>query len=49
VAVMKKVCDVLAECKGFNSNGWLKKAVDQTKDASTTDLYVKQVLTTPKV
>ncbi|ELU02170.1 hypothetical protein CAPTEDRAFT_209273 [Capitella teleta] len=47
-SLMKKVCDLVPECKGFNTNGWLKKSVDKTMEAPSTDLYVKQVLFTPK-
>lgn len=41
---LKVVCAALAECEGFNSEGWIKSRVSGKKRA-TIDLYLKQVAT----
>nr|XP_006825207.1 PREDICTED: probable glycosyltransferase At5g11130-like [Saccoglossus kowalevskii] len=47
VSVLKKVCSVLDSCKGFNSNGWLKKSVSPLVQGAT-DLFIKENVTVIK-
>jgi hypothetical protein len=39
---LKAVCKALAECEGFNSEGWIKSRLSGKKRA-TINLYLKQV------
>ncbi|ELU17436.1 hypothetical protein CAPTEDRAFT_228334 [Capitella teleta] len=41
IGILRKVCDALPQCAGFNSNGWLKKRIGQ-KYKSSVDLYFKE-------
>lgn len=41
LAAMKRLCSQLAECHGFNSNGWFKSFAAQ-RVAGSADLYVKR-------
>jgi len=41
LAAMKRLCSQLAECHGFNSNGWFKFFAAQ-RVAGSADLYVKR-------
>lgn len=41
IGILRKVCDALPQCVGFNSNGWLKKKIGQKYKASV-DLYLKE-------
>ena len=43
VNVLKKICDALDACKGFNTNGWLKKSIGQMYHVRT-KLYVKEAV-----
>ena len=38
---LKRVCTSLADCEGFNSEGWVKSRVDNKQRVTTIDLYVK--------
>lgn len=40
--VLKKLCDALDDCTGFNTNGWLKRSVHK-KYKSKIDLYIKTI------
>nr|CAB3244015.1 probable glycosyltransferase At5g11130 [Phallusia mammillata] len=41
LATLKRVCDLFDECRGFNSNGWLKTSVSSYQHGPA-DLYVRQ-------
>ncbi len=41
VDVLKKSCDLLDNCVGFNSSGWLKNKLVPFTDASDLDFYKK--------
>lgn len=42
---MKNQCNQLLDCVGFNSNGFLKKNVDNKSPSTGTTLYAKQFIT----
>ncbi|XP_077997913.1 uncharacterized protein LOC144451028 [Glandiceps talaboti] len=42
LTILKKVCNAMESCKGFNTNGWLKKSTSTVMKAQT-DLYIKEL------